>query len=66
MLAGFAAAEVDKLVETKGADWVDREKAKRQARERAENMYDEQYGGRDEYHPDHEPHGHLRERFGGW
>ncbi|KAK8153960.1 hypothetical protein BKA80DRAFT_192562, partial [Phyllosticta citrichinensis] len=52
LLAGFAAAEVDKLAESKGADWVDREKAKHQAKKNAENMYDEHYGGRDEYHPD--------------
>jgi hypothetical protein len=31
LLAGFAAAEVDKLVETKGLDYIDREKAKRHA-----------------------------------
>jgi hypothetical protein len=31
MLAGFAAAEVDKLFETKGLDYLDREKAKRMA-----------------------------------
>ncbi|WP_139161837.1 DUF3759 domain-containing protein, partial [Acinetobacter baumannii] len=27
LLAGFAAAEVDKLAETKGEDWFDRERA---------------------------------------
>jgi hypothetical protein len=64
LLAGFAAAEVDKLAETKGADWVDRERAKHEAKKRAENMYDDQYSGREEFHPDHEPHGHLRDHFG--
>ena len=49
LLAGFAGAEVDKLAETKGADWVDREKAKHHARENAEHMYDEHYGGYDNY-----------------
>jgi hypothetical protein len=44
LLAGFAAAEVDKLCETKGLDFIDREKAKRQAKENAENMYSERYG----------------------
>lgn len=39
--------QVDKLVETKGLDYMDREKAKRHAREQAEQMYDQQYGGRD-------------------
>ncbi|SCV73914.1 BQ2448_6344 [Microbotryum intermedium] len=36
LLAGFAGAEADKLFETKGLDFLDREKAKRQAREQAE------------------------------
>ncbi|SDA01425.1 BZ3500_MvSof-1268-A1-R1_Chr10-1g02653 [Microbotryum saponariae] len=36
LLAGFAGAETDKLFETKGLDFLDREKAKRQAREQAE------------------------------
>lgn len=37
LLAGFAAAEVDKLAETKGEDFVDREKAKREAKRNAES-----------------------------
>lgn len=36
LLAAFAAAEVDKLVETKGLDSIDRERAKRQAQQQAE------------------------------
>lgn len=51
LLVGLAGAEVDKLAETKGADWVDREKAKRHAKENVENMYDQQYGGNDQYDP---------------
>jgi len=43
LLAGFAAAEVDKLFETKGLDEFDREKAKRQAVEQAHAMYGQQY-----------------------
>ena len=39
--------QVDKLVETKGLDYMDREKAKRHARQQAEQMYDQQYSGRD-------------------
>ncbi|KAK7555217.1 hypothetical protein IWX49DRAFT_606175 [Phyllosticta citricarpa] len=66
VLAGFAAAEVDKLAETKGADWVDREKAKHQAKKNAENMYDEHYGGRDEYNPDHGPNERLQREFGNY
>ncbi|KAF2021227.1 hypothetical protein BU24DRAFT_457224 [Aaosphaeria arxii CBS 175.79] len=54
LLAGFAGAEVDKLAETKGEDWFDREKAKRHAKEHAERMYDEHYienQGADQYDP---------------
>jgi hypothetical protein len=51
MLASFAAAEVDKLVETKGLDYLDAEKAKHQAKKQAEHLYDEQYGGQDQYDP---------------
>lgn len=51
MLAAFAGGEADKLVETKGLDFVDREKAKRQAQENVSNMYDQQYGQYDQYDP---------------
>ena len=54
MLVGLAGAEVDKLAETKGMDWIDREKAKRQAAAGAQNMYDEHYvqnQGADQYDP---------------
>lgn len=63
LLAGFAGAEVDKLCETKGMDYVDREKAKRHARENAENMYDQHYGQDDQYDPNREPPRHIREQF---
>lgn len=43
LLAGFAGAEVDKLFETKGLDFLDREKAKRHAQQEAEQAYDQQY-----------------------
>ena len=43
LLAGFAGAEVDKLAETKGEDFFDREKAKHQAKKRAEELYDNHY-----------------------
>ncbi|KAK9814289.1 hypothetical protein WJX72_003476 [[Myrmecia] bisecta] len=45
MLAAAAGAEVDKLVETKGLDYIDREKAKRHAEQQAFAMYDQRYGG---------------------
>jgi hypothetical protein len=51
LLVGLAGVEVDRLAETKGADWVDREKAKRHAKENVENMYDQQYGQYDQYDP---------------
>ncbi|EUC30882.1 hypothetical protein COCCADRAFT_38960 [Bipolaris zeicola 26-R-13] len=54
LLAGFAGAEIDKLAETKGEDWFDREKAKRDAKQHAERMYDEHYidnHGADQYDP---------------
>ena len=43
MLAGIAMAEVDKLFETKGLDYLDKEKAKREAKKQAEQLYDEKY-----------------------
>ncbi|KAH9909468.1 hypothetical protein F4778DRAFT_775385 [Xylariomycetidae sp. FL2044] len=51
LLAGIAGAEVDKLVETKGLDAIDREKAKHHAKKQAEQLYENQYGGMDEYDP---------------
>jgi hypothetical protein len=48
MIAGFAAAEADKLFETRGLDFLDREEARRQSREQAEYLYDERYG---QYYP---------------
>jgi hypothetical protein len=51
MLAAIAGAEVDKLAETKGLGFLDREKAKHHAKENAKKLYDEQYGGMDQYDP---------------
>lgn len=51
LIAGIAGAEVDKLVETKGLDSIDREKAKHHAKRQAEDMYNRQYGQMDEYDP---------------
>ena len=45
ILAGFAAGEVDKLAETKGENWYDREKMKRDSQQNAGNYYDQQYQG---------------------
>ena len=64
LLAGFAAAEVDKLAETKGADFIDRERAKRDASRNAENLYDQHYGDYDQYDPNQQqPHGQLQDQF---
>ncbi|KAK1637625.1 hypothetical protein BDP81DRAFT_211800 [Colletotrichum phormii] len=52
MIAGIAGAEVDKLFETKGLDYIDREKAKRHAEKQAEHLYQEQYGDMNEYNPE--------------
>jgi hypothetical protein len=54
LLVGIAGAEVDKLFETKGLNFIDREKAKHHARENVEHMYDEHYvrgHGADQYDP---------------
>ncbi|KAG0009630.1 hypothetical protein BGZ80_002206 [Entomortierella chlamydospora] len=47
LLAGLAGAEADKLFESKGLDFLDREKAKHEAKKRAEQLYDEHIGGSD-------------------
>ncbi|KAK0615922.1 hypothetical protein B0T17DRAFT_496994 [Bombardia bombarda] len=59
-LAGLAAAETDKLFETKGLDFVDREQARRHASRQAEQLYDQQYGGQDNYSTDYEIHDSMR------
>ncbi|OZJ03550.1 hypothetical protein BZG36_04182 [Bifiguratus adelaidae] len=43
LIAGFAAAEIDKLAETKGLDFIDRERAKHEAKARAHEMYEQKY-----------------------
>lgn len=50
-LAALAGAEVDKLCETKGLDFIDREKAKRHAEKQAQEAYDSHYGDLNEYDP---------------
>ncbi len=51
LLAAAAGFEVDKLVETRGLDFIDREKAKHHAKQQAEQMYDSQYGDMNQYDP---------------
>ncbi|GJJ74379.1 hypothetical protein EMPS_06737 [Entomortierella parvispora] len=43
VFAAMAGAEADKLIETKGLNFVDREKAQTQARQNAERIYDARY-----------------------
>ncbi|RUS17722.1 hypothetical protein BC937DRAFT_89567 [Endogone sp. FLAS-F59071] len=43
ILAGIAGAAVDRLVETKGLDFIDKEKAKKHAQQEANKIYEEQY-----------------------
>ncbi|CAM4822581.1 unnamed protein product, partial [Rotaria magnacalcarata] len=72
MLAGLAAAEVDKLFETKGLDFLDREEAKRRAVQQAHQLADEKYGsgstfnaegqyGEEHFHHRHHFHHHSEE-----
>ncbi|KAK4697551.1 hypothetical protein P7C71_g548, partial [Lecanoromycetidae sp. Uapishka_2] len=44
LMAGFAGAEADKLVETHGENFYDREKMKHDATDQANSCYDQQYG----------------------
>jgi hypothetical protein len=64
VLAGFAGAEVDRLAETKGEDFIDRERAKHDAKRNAEHMYDEHYGQYDQYDPNQAPPQRLQDQFG--
>ncbi|KAG6816158.1 hypothetical protein H0H87_008292 [Tephrocybe sp. NHM501043] len=43
IFAGFAGAFVDRIVETKGLDFVDKERAKHQAHEHAQDQLAEDY-----------------------
>ena len=45
ILAGIAAAEVDKLVETKGLNWIDAHKAKKMAQKQAHHLAEQRYAG---------------------
>jgi hypothetical protein len=43
IFAALAAAEADKLFETKGLDLIDRKKAEHDAKKHAEHFYDQHY-----------------------
>ncbi|KAI7904754.1 uncharacterized protein BX663DRAFT_503444 [Cokeromyces recurvatus] len=40
ILAGFAGSAIDRMVETKGLDFIDRERAKRHAEEQVKQFYE--------------------------
>ncbi|CEI98912.1 Putative CipC protein [Source:UniProtKB/TrEMBL;Acc:Q8NKC9] [Rhizopus microsporus] len=40
LLAGFAGAALDKLIETKGLDFIDKQKAKHEAESQAKEYYE--------------------------
>ena len=64
LVAGFAGAEVDRFAETDGADWVDKERAKRDAQDKAKDLYDQQYGQEENFDPErHRPHRRMQESF---
>ncbi|KAG0174427.1 hypothetical protein DFQ28_007698 [Apophysomyces sp. BC1034] len=44
LLAAFTGATVDRLVETKGLDFIDKEKAKHHAKEEAQKLYSQETG----------------------
>ena len=43
ILAGLAGAEADRLVETKGADEIDKIEARREAEDTSRNIYEQHY-----------------------
>ncbi|KAK6333721.1 hypothetical protein TWF730_003904 [Orbilia blumenaviensis] len=70
LIGGIAAAEVDKLFETKGLDAWDKHRVKEQAEDNAKTLYDQQYGGQPQYDPNYPPNEnvehHHRHHHGGW
>lgn len=65
VLAGLAGVEADRLIETRGADYIDKEKAQRDAKRNAEQMYDDHYGDQDHYDPQQQqPPQRLQREFG--
>ncbi|KAK4679963.1 hypothetical protein QC764_208890 [Podospora pseudoanserina] len=63
-LAAMAGAEADKLWERHhgrdGGNERDRERGREHARRQVEELYDQQYGERDEWNPNHEIHESMR------
>lgn len=61
LLAGIAGAEVDRLAETKGMDFFDKEKAQHQAKQKTEQLYDNHYGGEQQWDPRREAPQEVRQ-----
>ncbi|KAH6891333.1 hypothetical protein B0T10DRAFT_547663 [Thelonectria olida] len=57
ILAGFAGAEVDKLFETKGLDFLDQEEARHKAKKQATELYEQQY---EQNYDQYDPREHRR------
>jgi hypothetical protein len=65
-IAAIAGVEADRLAETTGADWIDKEKAKHEAKKKSEQLYDQHYGNEENYNPKKKGrHGKLKQEFGG-
>ena len=46
-------------------DWIDTERVKHDGRRRAEDLYDDHYGGQDGYDPNNSrPHERMEQQFG--
>lgn len=54
-LAAFTGAEVDKLFESKGLDYLDRERVHNQAQDLSQQGYDNHYGQQQQWTPDFNP-----------
>ncbi|PRP86402.1 hypothetical protein PROFUN_05321 [Planoprotostelium fungivorum] len=49
IIAGFVGVELDRLIETKGLDYIDRQKAYHMAKQQAHDAYDQNHGYGDNY-----------------
>jgi hypothetical protein len=52
---------ITSIIQTKGLDWVDTEKAKHEGKKRAEEMYDQHYGDQENYNPEYPSHRYIEE-----
>ncbi|KFZ16698.1 hypothetical protein V502_04959 [Pseudogymnoascus sp. VKM F-4520 (FW-2644)] len=66
LLAGLAGAEVDRLAETKGMDFYDKERAHHQAKEKSNELYEQHYGQHEEYNPQQRDAPQEVQQYGRW